>query len=249
MYGREFFNSNIVVSALKEAIKFNPRLQGKLLHNVRDIAINSSGNVRNRAVFVGIGISRKEFLALINEIQESNPVAAKSIAGIVAGNLESTQIINQISETDPKDIQQNAANQIGLLRRYYESGLAQAKSSFNWAIGITVLSILAFIGIVILFGKNEDKTIIWATAIASGLTELIAGTLLLIYQKTLLQLNNYNRQMSKIQDYLLANSFIESLSENARDNARLELIRSITPTQNNLLQSNDDRFTSQSENL
>lgn len=150
--------------------------------------------------------------------------------------MEISQIASQISETDPKDIQQNAANQIGLLTKYYENGLLQAKSSFNWAIGITVLSVLAFIVITLLFGKNADKTIVWITAISSGLAELIAGTLLIIYQKTLSQLNNYNHQMSKIQDFLLANSFIESLSQDAQDSARLELIRSLASSRADILQ-------------
>lgn len=233
---QEFFNSGIVISGLKEVIKYNPRLQGIVLHNIKEIAIRNKGSTQYRAIFVGIGINKKEFLALIGELQADNPVAAKSIADIVSGTLEISQIASQISETDPKDIQQNAANQIGLLTKYYENGLLQAKSSFNWAIGITVLSVLAFIVITLLFGKNADKTIVWITAISSGLAELIAGTLLIIYQKTLSQLNNYNHQMSKIQDFLLANSFIESLSQDAQDSARLELIRSLASSRADILQ-------------
>lgn len=231
---QEFFNVNTTVSAFKETFKHNPRLHGQILHKLKNIAFDNDGSVRTRAVFVGAAISKKEFLALVDEIKEKNPKTANSIANIVSGSLERTQILTEISQTDPKDIQQNAANQLHLLTRYYESGLAQAKNSFNWAIGITVFCVLSFLTIVIIFGQNEDKTIIWLSAFASGIAEIIAGTLLAIYKQSLSQLNNYNQQMSKIQNYLLANSFIESLSNETKDTARLELIKSISLSQTNL---------------
>lgn len=224
---QEFFNVRVVTSALKVTFKFNPRLQGQILYRLRDLAFKNTGNTQGRAVFTGVSISKKEFLSLVNELKETNPKIASSIANIVSGSLESAQIVKEISETDPKDIQQNAANQLNLLTRYYESGLAQAKNSFNWAIGITVFCVLSFLTVVFIFGQNEDKTIIWLSAFASGIAEIIAGTLLVIYRQSLSQLNNYNQQMSKIQNYLLANSFIESLSNEAKDNARLELIKSV----------------------
>jgi len=232
---QEYFNSKSVVAALNLTFQYNPRLQGQIIYKLRDIAFKQTGNIRSRAVFVAVGINRREFLGLVDDWKEVEPRIAKSIVNIVQGNVEVAEIVHQISETDPKDIQQNAANQIELLRKYYESGLSQAKSSFNWAIGITVFSIVAFIVSILYFGLNQDKTVIWVSAVASGLTELIAGTLLLIYQKTLAQLNNYNQQMSKIQDHLLANSFIESLSEDVRDRARLELIKSITGEKSNIM--------------
>jgi hypothetical protein len=235
---QEFFNVNIAASALRETFKFNPRLQGQVLYKIREIAFQNTGNTRSRAVFIGISLSKKEFLSLVNELKETDPKIANSIAHIVSGSLESAQIVREISETDPKDIQQNAANQLNLLTRYYESGLAQAKNSFNWAVGITVFCVLSFLAVVFIFGQNEDKTIVWLSALASGIAEIIAGTLLVIYKQSLLQLNNYNHQMSKIQNYLLANSFIESLSDEAKDNARLELIKSVAIGQTNLTNNN-----------
>jgi flagellar motor component MotA len=141
--------------------------------------------------------------------------------------LESSQIVNQISETDPKDIQQNAANQINLLTKYYENGLSQAKASFNWAITMAIVGFIGYITAIILFINNIDKTGALVSTIGASLTQFLAGSLFWIYQKTLTQLNNYNSQMNNIQNYLLANSFIESLEGNAKELARMDLIKRV----------------------
>jgi hypothetical protein len=227
-YPKEFFNTTTVVSALRETFKFNPRLPGEVLHKLCEIAYSSNTDIRNRAVFVAIALNKKEFLALVNEKKESNPVAAKAILNTVTGTLEIEQIANQISQTDPKDVQQNAANQISVLSKYYESGLSQAKVSFNWAIGMIIFSILSFIIAVFLFINNTDKTGTLIAGVGGALTQLIANTLLSIYKQTHTQVNNYIQQMNRIQDYLLANSFIESLDGEEKQKARYELIKSIS---------------------
>ncbi len=225
---QEFFNVGIVSNSLRETFKFNPRLQGQVLYKLKDLAINNIGNVRVRAVLTGISLNKREYLALVNESGEVDTKVVSSINGIVSGNQRNSQIVSEISETDPSDIQKNAAIQISLLNSYYENGLAQARNSFNWAIGITAFCIISFVIIILIYGQYEDKTIVWASTIATCITELIAGVLLVIYRQSLSQLNNYNQQMAKIQNYLLANSFIESLSGEDKSNARVDLIRSIS---------------------
>lgn len=224
---KEFFNSNLTVSALRETFKNNPRLSGQVLHKLCEVAYKSSNDVRNRAIFVAIAINKKEYIALVNENREQNPSIANAILNTVTGNLDSNQIASQISATDPKDIQQNAANQITLLAKYYENGLAQAKTSFAWAIAMTIISIIGFIVAVILFINSSDKTGTLIAAIGGALNQLLAGTLFFLYQKTLAQLSHYNQQMSKVQNYLLANSFIEALQGEKKEQARLDLIKSI----------------------
>ncbi len=231
-YPKEFFNTNIVTSALRETFKHNPRLPGGILHKLCDIAYTSNIEARNRAVFVAMALNKREFLALVNERRESNPSAAKAILNTVTGTLDTDQIANQISQTDPKDVQQNAANQITVLAKYYENGLLQAKASFNWAIAITIFSILSFIVAVLLFMNNTDKTGTIIATVGGTLTQLIAGTLLFIYRRTLMQLDNYTQQMNRIQNYLLANSFIESLDGDEKQRARVDLIKTVATGSN-----------------
>ena len=231
-YPKEFFNTNTVISALREVFKKNQRLPGEVLHKLCRIAYTSNIDVRNRSVFVATALNKKEFLALVNEQRENNPSFAKSILNTVTGALDTDQIVNQISQTDPKDVQQNAANQITVPAKYYENGLSQAKTSFNWAIAITIFSIISFIVAVLLFMNNADKTGTVIAGLGGALTQLIAGTLLFIYRRTLIQLDNYTEQMSKVQNYLLANSFVESLDGEAKEQARMELIKTVANSTN-----------------
>jgi len=69
-YPKEFFNTSVTISALQETFKQNPRLPGEILHKLCDIAYNSSKDVRNRSVFVAIGINKKEFLALVTDVTQ-----------------------------------------------------------------------------------------------------------------------------------------------------------------------------------
>lgn len=231
-YPKEFFNTNTVTTALREIFKKNQRLPGEVLHKLCNIAYTSNIDVRNRSIFVAVALNKKEFLALVNERREGNPSVSKAILNTVTGTLDTDQIVTQISQTDPKDVQQNAANQITVLAKYYENGLSQAKASFSWAIAITIFSILSFIVAALLFVNNTDKTGTVIAAVGGALTQLIAGTLLFIYRRTLIQLDNYTAQMSKVQNYLLANSFAESLEGEAKEQARIELIKTVANSSN-----------------
>ena len=86
-YPKEFFNTKIVTSALRETFKQNPRLPGETLHKLCEIAYSSNSEVRNRSVFVAIALNKKEFLALVNERREGNPSTAKAILNTVTGDL------------------------------------------------------------------------------------------------------------------------------------------------------------------
>ena len=142
--------------------------------------------------------------------------------------MDANFIASQISGTDPSDVQQNAANQIKLLAKYHESGLQQARTSFNWAIALSLLGfpLLIFAFYYLLTNQSENPTS-FISAMASVLVEFIAGTLFYLYNQTRKQLTYYHQQMNQIQRFLLANSVAESLENPAKEASRIELIRAI----------------------
>ncbi|MFZ5858291.1 MAG: TRADD-N-associated membrane domain-containing protein [Chloroflexota bacterium] len=228
----EYFNTEIVANVFRLLFKWNSRLYGETLKLLCDITFNNKGSIRRRAVLTAISLDERGFLAQVNENSINNPDAASEILNLVTGNLNTDVIANQISGTDPSDIQQNAANQIKLLAQYHESGLQQAKTSFSWAL---ILSLAGFPFLLVavyylVVNKSESPTSI-ISAIGSVLVEFVAGTLFYLYNQTRKQLTYYHQQMNQIQRFLLANSVAESLDQPAKENARLELIRTIAKTE------------------
>jgi hypothetical protein len=224
----EYFNPDTISKTLQVLFKWNSRLYGQALKTLCEIAVGNKGAVRRRATLAAISIDERGFLAQVNENSGSNPEAAKEILNLVTGNLDAAIIANQISGTDPSDVQQNAANQIKLLAQYHESGLQQAKTSFNWAIVISLAGFpfLVLAGYYLLTNQSGNLTSI-VSSIGSVLVEFMAGTLFYLYNQTRKQLTYYHQQMNQIQRFLLANSVAESLEQPAKENARMELIKTI----------------------
>jgi hypothetical protein len=227
----EYFNTEITANALNYLFTLNARLHGETLKSLCDISFNNKGGIRRRAVLTAVSLDERGFLAQINENAEQNPDSARDILYLVSGNLDANIIAKQISETDPSNVQQNAANQIKLLSQYHENGLQQAKTSFNWALGISIAGFpFLLLAIYYLFTNQTQNPIGIISAIASALVQLIAGTLLYLYNQTRKQLTYYHKQMNQTQKFLLANSVAESLDQPAKEKARLELINIIAST-------------------
>lgn len=230
----EYFNTDIVSRALFALFKWNSRLYGEIMKSLCSIALDHKGYVRCHAVLVALSIDERGFLSLINDFSEEKPESVKEVLNLATGSFDSNLIANQISGTDPSDIQQNAANQIKLLSKYHENGLQQAKTSFNWAIALSLAGFpfLLFAIYYIVVNKTDSATSI-ISAIASSVVELIAGTLFYLYNQTRKQLTYYHKQMNQTQRFLLANSVAESLDGAAKENARIELIKTIASSEPN----------------
>jgi len=199
---------------LEKLFKFNPQLLSKTLYQLCEIAIENKGSIRNRAVFVGSLLDKGEFAALVKERAEDNPEAVKSILDIAGASLDTSSIVARISETDPGDIQQNAANQIKLLEKYHEDGLQQAKTSFRWALILSIFSLICLVVSIcyLLFISPGVNVVNILTTISSVLAQFLAATQFVLYNQTRKQLTYYHQQMNQIQKFLLANSVAESLN-------------------------------------
>lgn len=125
---------------------------------------------------------------------------------------ERDEIIEKISQKDNNtvDTVRLSLNQI---KEYYTINLNQAKSSYNWSVtAITFGFVLIVIGISWLFFSDQQNLSSGLIASASGIiSEFIGLTYLLMYNKSLKQLNMYFRELINIQDTLLAVEICEKL--------------------------------------
>ena len=227
------FNPEVVGIALSKTFEQNPRLYSQTLERLCDIAYRTPDNgVRRRCIFVAKRINESEFVALVNERANENPKIAKEILTLLGHKADIDTIADHISKTDPGDIQGNAANQIQLLNKYHEHGLEQAKTSFKWAIIFNLIGLVCLvIALFFLIYTRAESIISIITAVGSVTTEFIAGSILYIYNQTRKQLTYYHQQMNQTQRFLLANSLIESLPDDAKVKIRIELVKVIASSE------------------
>jgi HEAT repeat protein len=224
----ENFNPEIAVTALQKTIDLNPQLHGQALRRLCDLAYEHSGRIRRRAVFVAKGLDTEEFRELVNERAQQNPEAAKEINRLTGVVTDTTALVKQLSEADPGDVQTIAASQIGLLQSYYQDALAQSKASFRWALISEAVGLICLVLTLIYLLATQSQSIVGVlTAVGSVLTQFIAAAQFVLYREARQQVAYYHQQLDQTQRFLLANSVCESLDGDAKQNARIELIRAI----------------------
>lgn len=224
------FNPQVVTKALQMTFEENPRLYSQTLDTLRKLSFDYENEVRRRSIFVAKRINEGEFRALVKEFAQDDPLAAREILKSLGSRVDIDEIADQISETDPSDVQQNASNQIKLLKNYYEDGRKQANISFWAALIIAIVGVLCLIVAIGFFILTNSSTIGILTTAGSIFTEVIAGTIFYLYNQARKQLIFYHEQINQNQKFLLANSLVESLDAGAKDEARKELIRQISAT-------------------
>jgi hypothetical protein len=163
---------------------------------------------------------------------EAPEVSGRVIAGDVhaMGTVSAIHIENlvrEISQIDPSEIQQVAASQIRLLTAFYDTVLAQAQQSFRWAlIGVGVGLSFFIVAIAFLLFSNTGQ-VATISAIAGGLVEVIAGINFVLYGKAAGQLGSFHERLEQTQRILLANSITESIEGDARNSTRSQLVMEV----------------------
>jgi hypothetical protein len=157
-------------------------------------------------------------------------LVARVMFPLSVGGIEFTfdDAIKGISEAPPDQIQQVAAAEIRLLSDYYRTALAQARTSFNWALIGVGVGLVFFGGAVAvqLTAKQTDAATI--SAVAGGVVEVISGLNFVLYGKATGQLSEFHERLERTQRFMLANSMCASLVDDvARDHARAALIQTI----------------------
>jgi hypothetical protein len=135
--------------------------------------------------------------------------------------------LENIANADPGDIQKIAASQIKLLIAYYDSVLDQAKKSFRWALGASIIGIVFFFAAVVIFMVTNIQGIATISVISGAIVEVIAGLNFYLYGKTTSQLADFHQRLDQTQRFLLANSICEALKGDIQQETRSKLVLSI----------------------
>ena len=224
-----YFNPSIVAKFLSLLDRNYPHTNTDSLIRLRDLAINNNGGIRRRAISIAKIFAVNEFIDMVIEIKKEKPNEVNELLQYFRYDFKETPLYNQISKAEPGNIQENAAIQIQLLANYHENGLKQARTSFIWAIIISIagfLSLLISIGFLISSSFTNIVAII--AAIGSCISQFISYTLLNIYREAMNLLTYYHRQMNRTQSFLLANSLCEMLNDENKEKSRMDLIKDIS---------------------
>lgn len=112
------------------------------------------------------------------------------------------------------------------IKEYYILSKNQAKRSFILAIIMCILG-LVFLSISIIFSfiLKQPLEVSIFPAISGAIVEFIAGTALLIYNKTLSQLNHYFKSLHDNEKFLSGVNLVSKLTPNKRDEMYTEIIK------------------------
>lgn len=116
------------------------------------------------------------------------------------------------------------------LREYYELSRRQAKNAFFLAVILcligAILLIVALVSFLLLPNHTDALTF---GAIGGTVVEFIAGTSLLIYKKTIQQLNHYYRSLHENERFLLVLNLATKLPEAKQEDVYMKIIESQLP--------------------
>ncbi len=102
------------------------------------------------------------------------------------------------------------------MKGYYDISKHQAKTSFTWAIIISFIGIsliaFAIISPLIPIFQNQNVLIPVIGSIGGAVVELFAGTILVVYIKSLSQMNLYHKALSEYQRYLSCVNLVSKIS-------------------------------------
>jgi hypothetical protein len=151
-----------------------------------------------------------------------------SVTGSGIQNVYLGEVIKELSDADPRNIQQVSAAQLALSTSYYKNVLQQAQRSFIAAIASATMGLLFFIAAVSILLARNDVRAGTVSVISGGIVEVIAGLNFWLYGRTAFQLNSFHIRLEQTQKYLMANSIATKLGTEKREIALSDLIRVMT---------------------
>ena len=149
---------------------------------------------------------------------------------IVLEDVKNESQRNYESEEKKKEIDALGRMMINLedIKEFYTWSQKQAKASFVLAVSMCVLGfVLMIIAIVlpIIFSLSFQMSLI--PAVGGIITELIAGTALVVYRNSLVQLNHYHKALHEDERFLSSVNLLGKFSTvEAQDDMLREIIRS-----------------------
>lgn len=142
---------------------------------------------------------------------------------IIASNTEKED--TKEKEESPKDIIALMLKNNDELTEYFQISKSQSRWSF-WLSSLACISGIIILGITIYSVITLKQTDIAVVGVISGaITELIAGTIFWLHNKSALQLNHYYDALHENEKVLLAINLTNTLSPEERENMCKEIIR------------------------
>lgn len=142
---------------------------------------------------------------------------------IIASNTEKED--TKEKEEAPKDIIALMLKNNDELTEYFQISKSQSRWSF-WLSSLACISGIIILGITIYSVITLKQTDIAVVGVISGaITELIAGTIFWLHNKSALQLNHYYDALHENEKVLLAINLTNTLSPEERENMCKEIIR------------------------
>lgn len=132
---------------------------------------------------------------------------------------------NKENLNSQRDIQALMLKNYDEIREYYKISKSQSRWSF-WLSTLACISGIIILGFTVYSVIILKKTDIAAIGVISGaITELIAGTIFWLHNKSALQLNHYYDALHENEKALLAINLTNTLSSEERENMCKEIIR------------------------
>lgn len=114
------------------------------------------------------------------------------------------------------------------MKGYYDISKKQATTSFRWAIAICFLGIaiiiFAIISPIFPVFSTQNSLIPVIGSIGGAIVEIFAGTILLVYKKSLSQMNLYHKALSEYQRYLSCINLVTKISNVEKQDILIEEI-------------------------
>lgn len=134
-------------------------------------------------------------------------------------------IENELLTADPRDIIIMMRENNAEIKEYFTISKNQSKISYYLAIASCIIGIGLVIFAVILFHTKETIAESIIIAISGAITEVVAGTTLMIHNKSVIQLKDYYDALHENEKFLSAVKLIEYVSEEKRDDIYIDLIK------------------------
>lgn len=141
-------------------------------------------------------------------------------------DLESNEGNNEVAPvSDKKDIYAAMMDNNNEINEYFTISKSQAKVSYLVSILSCLLGFLLFAISVYTALTKGDKEVIFLNAISGAITEVIAGTVLVVYIKAAKQLNHYYNALHENEKVLLAINLADRIGKDKKDEVYMEIIK------------------------
>lgn len=212
-----FFSFSVLVylkGKIKASNQYRNYLLDKMEQNINSIKIDTSDSKFNMDHYFVDG--------LLEESDNDDGNNYRRRASRKGGARNTAHINKSDSNTDIFALMLKNNDEIN---EYFKISKSQAKVSFYFSIFACILGFIMLGFAVYGVFQIENMQIAIVGTVSGAITEVIAGTVLIIHNKSALQLNHYYDALHQDERFLSAVSMAQQLSDENREDMYMEIIR------------------------